>query len=436
MNHKIAKSINGQIYYGWVIILIAAISVFFSSPGQTYSISSFIDSYITDFNCSRTLVSSIYSVATILSGLLLIFIGRTVDKHGERKMLVIIGMALAIACLFNSIITNIFMMLIGFFLLRFLGQGSLTLIPGSLVPQWFEKKRALAISLYTCGLIAANMVVPAFNIWLINTFTWQVAWRFWALILITIFLPLAYLFVINKPEDIGLLPDNRKVESQEEIIEAFNRIETESWSLNEAIKTKEFWFIGFISMVPSMIVTGLMFHYFSIMASKGVSDVAASYVIGLFALPGFLMPIVAGLVIDRTKSKHILTFILVLMTCCMISIIFVKSIFTASIFMLILGFISHLEMIASSVIWVRYFGRKNLGSIRGAATVFMVVGSALGPIPFGLSFDLTQGYNSSFILMALITMSCLTMTISIKKPLKKMYVDDKCDSDYAMEETA
>jgi MFS-type transporter involved in bile tolerance (Atg22 family) len=42
--------------------------------------------------------------------------------------------------------------------------------------------------------------------------------------------------------------------------------------------------------------------------------------------------------------------------------------------------------------WPNFFGRKYLGSIQGVATIFGVVGSALGPVPFGLIFDITNSY--------------------------------------------
>lgn len=419
LNEKISTSITKRIYYGWIIIAMAALSVFFSAPGQTYSISTFIDSYISEFGFSRTSISTLYSVATIISGTLLVFMGRAVDKHGQKNMMVVAGLMLAAACLFSSFITNIVMVFLGFFLLRYFGQGSLTLIPGSLVPQWFEKKRALAISLYTFGGILANMFVPALNIWMINHFSWQVTWRIWSILLIIVFVPLASLLVVNKPEDIGLLPDNQKIKNESDLKDEIKRMEKESWTLNEALKTKEFWFIGIISMIPPMISTGLMFHFFSIMSLKGIDGTAASFVIGLVALPGFIMPIIAGLIIDKVRSKYLVLITLSVITIDMVFVLFVNSPVTASIFMLIYGLAVNVQGVTIGVIWAKYFGRKHLGSIRGAATVFMVVGSAFGPLPFGLSFDLTGGYNTVFIIMAILTVGSMVMAISIKRPQKQ-----------------
>lgn len=416
MNIKLSQVINKRLFYGWVVTFMAGLSIFFSAPGQTYSISTFIDAYIKEFEFSRTSISTIYSVATIASGMTIVFMGKLVDRYGQRTMMMIAGFSLAMTCLFNSYISNIYMLGIGFFFLRYFGQGSLTLIPSSLVPQWFEEKRAFAISLANLGGMFANMIVPVFNIWLITTYSWQNAWRLWSILIVILFLPLIYLLVVNKPEDIELLPDNKEVLSHEDLLAEMAEVEKSSWTLNQAMKCKEFWFIGAISMVHPMITTGLMFHFFSIMTLKGLDKTSISFVIGLIALPGLIMPIISTYIIDRFRSKFVITTTLIMISLSMVLLLFVHSPLTAAAFMLFYGLSISIQSVTTNVIWPRYFGRKYLGSIRGAATVFMVIGSALGPLPFGLSFDLSGSYQFAIIGMAVVTLSCLSMSLSIRKP--------------------
>ncbi|MDP3385728.1 MAG: hypothetical protein Q8S24_00735 [Eubacteriales bacterium] len=71
------------IFYGWIIVAVGALSLFFSGPGQTYSISIFIDYYIRKFDWSRTAISSFYSIATLISGFSLPFVGRIIDSIGH-----------------------------------------------------------------------------------------------------------------------------------------------------------------------------------------------------------------------------------------------------------------------------------------------------------------------------------------------------------------
>jgi hypothetical protein len=47
---NIVIKLNKYVYYGWVIVVISGIALFMSSPGQTYSISVFINEYNKEFN--------------------------------------------------------------------------------------------------------------------------------------------------------------------------------------------------------------------------------------------------------------------------------------------------------------------------------------------------------------------------------------------------
>ncbi|SDK30896.1 MFS transporter [Sediminibacillus albus] len=224
--------VNPPFFYGWIIVFVAGLSVFFSGPGQTYSISIFIDHYIADFDYSRSYVSGIYSTATLCAGFTLFLVGRLVDRFGQRAMMAVVASMLAVACFWNALLTGAIMMFIGIFLLRLFGQGSMTLLPNTLVPQWFRAKRGRALSLMTIGGFASPALFPPLNTWLIDQMGWRAAWVFWGILLVAVFVPLAILFVRNQPKDIGEVPDgdNRKARQRH-------------WSFMDAARTKVFWIV-------------------------------------------------------------------------------------------------------------------------------------------------------------------------------------------------
>lgn len=51
----------------------------------------------------------------------------------------------------------------------------------------------------------------------------------------------------------------------------------------------------------------------------------------------------------------------------------------------------------ASVAYANYFGRAHIGGITGIATSALVVGSAVGPFPFGLVRDLQGGFAAAFV---------------------------------------
>ncbi|WP_343032885.1 MFS transporter [Virgibacillus doumboii] len=237
------KGFFQKFYYGWFIVFIGGLGIFFSGPGQTYSNSAFIDQYINDFGWSRTEVSSLYSSATLAAGLIMMFVGRFIDRFGQRFMMVTLGTVFAFACFFNSMVTNMFMLAIGFFLVRLLGQGTMSLIPNTLVAQWFVKKRGRAFSFMTIGSFLSAMLFPIVNTWIIQTWDWQIAWRFWGVMLLVVFVPIALFGVRNRPEEMGLEPDGFKAsldEGKGPVMGTALPEAEEDWTLKEAMRTWAF----------------------------------------------------------------------------------------------------------------------------------------------------------------------------------------------------
>ncbi|MDQ0258072.1 MFS family permease [Evansella vedderi] len=74
----------------------------------------------------------------------------------------------------------------------------------------------------------------------------------------------------------------------------------------------------------------------------------------------------------------------------------------AILFRITWGIINGIERIVLSIIWPNYFGRKHLGSIKGAVMTATVVGSAFGPLPFGVAYDLFGGYGQIILLTIII----------------------------------
>ena len=411
----------GRIYYGWIIVFIGALGIFFSGPGQTYSNSIFIDAYIEDFGWSRSLVSSVYSIATLVAGLIMSFVGRFIDRFGQRVMMVVVGTLFAIACFWNSAVSTIWMLSIGFFAIRLLGQGSMSLIPNTLAAQWFVKKRGFAVSLMALGSFISAMVFPIINTWLIDTWDWRFAWQFWGILLLVIFVPVALLGVRNKPEDIGLEPDGplkQKEELKPILGSAVVKEAEEDWTLQEAKKTRAFWAILICVGIPSMINTGITFHILSIFGSNDLSPGIAATVLSLMAMVGIPMSFVSGFITDRVQTNYLLLAIFIIEFILLLMLLITNNFFMAILFGIIWGTANGLERISLNVIWPNYFGRKYIGSINGVGVTMTVLGSSLGPLPFGVGFDLFHSYTPVLLASLIFPVIGMVCAILAKKPNK------------------
>ncbi|MFN2744997.1 MULTISPECIES: MFS transporter [unclassified Bacillus (in: firmicutes)] len=409
-------------YYGWMIVLISALGVFFSGPGQTYSNSIFIDEYIHHFGWSRSEVSGIYSAATLCAGILMMFVGRFIDKLGQRNMMVIVGLALGAACFFNSFAVNIWMVAVGFFLIRLFGQGSMTLLPNTLVPQWFIRKRGRAMSFMAVGSFASAALFPVLNAWMIEKWNWQFTWQVWGFLLVFFFAPVAFLIVRNRPEDIGLLPDGGTKDGEDEkdiAMRLHAPIAEEDWTLKEAMKTGSFWYVLICVSIPALVNTGITFHLLSILGENSLSPQVAANVLSLMALIGFPITMVSGFLLEKIKTNLLLAFIFILELILLLLLLGTNSIGAAILFGVVWGVASGLERITLNIIWPNYFGRRYIGSIKGIAMAVTVVGSAFGPLPFGVGFDIFQSYTPVLVMLMILPGAGFICALLARKPIKQ-----------------
>lgn len=390
---KIAKlPFQTSFFYGWVIVGISALILFFSGPGQTYSVSTFIDSYISEFGWSRSIVSSVYSIGTLIAGLFMGLLGNFFDKLGHRLMTTLIALLLGISCLWMSFISSIPMLFVGFFLIRLLGQGSLSLSSVTLIPQWFIKNKGQALSLVYFGGAVSSAILPPLNTWLIQTNGWRIGWRFWTALLCMIMVPLSYLLIRDRPEDFGLWPDKEKVS-----LKSFNNTVTKTisddWSLKETLQTKTFWLLFFCLAVPSAIITGLVFHQVSMMAQLGLSAEVAAMVLSVMAMVKFPMLFIVGRLADRVKVRYLMAFSQGILLLGIAVLYFAINVQLALVYGVLIGVMMTVNSISSDMIWPEYYGRRNLSSIRGITMMAMVLGSALGPLPYGFAYDIFKSYQ-------------------------------------------
>jgi MFS family permease len=414
-NNKLYKL---PFYYGWVIILIAAITYFFSGPGQTYSISIFIEHYINDFGWSRSMVSSLYSFATLAAGFTVSLVGRLIDIHGHRKMGIVIAAILGIACTWSSFVVNPIMLFIGFFLLRLFGQGSMTLSASTIVPQWFVKKRGFALSLMALGGVAGSAAFPPLNAYLDQVWGWQMTWRLWAMLLWLVYIPIAFIFIRNKPEDIGLLPDNRKYEKEVESNKVIKNNVEESWTLREAMGTKAFWLLMFCQAIPSMVDTGIVFHFVSITAENGLSSTEAALILSVMAMVSFPVTFLAGYILDRVKAHYVVALVFVFELIGLILLYNSQIPYLAVGYGVIIGIAKGFNGVCNNVVWANYYGREYLGSIKGFSMTTLVVGSAFGPLPFGIAYDVFGGYRQILFIMMVFPVLAIFAALASPKPRK------------------
>jgi len=420
-------------YYGWVIVFLGAFTMFSTTPGQSDSFAMFMNSFVNEFGWSRTFVSSLYSGATILSGVLMFFVGRVIDRMGSKFVAILSASILGAACVLLSFVASPVMLFVGFFFARLSGKGALDLSSKTLAPNWFISRRAFAIMLVGLGGTLGGVLFPLLNNYLIVTFGWRLAYRILAGGLWLVYVPIALLLLINRPEDVGMTPaahkravplsNNRDAEATVGHVSAVTTceiavLEEPAFKQSQAIRTSAFWILTYVVFQSSLVGTGVVLHFVSILEIRGFSMGFAAAIMGIKPLAAIITAVLAGLVLDRIRRLHVVLAI----TCFMqvasfLLLAFLQSATMAYLYAILGGMAGGIAVICIGVLKPNLFGRRYLGGILGVTAALNVVGSAIGPILFGAAFDLLQGYVQIIIVSSLLPLLAGILSLFVRKPV-------------------
>lgn len=398
---------KSPIFYGYVIMVIGTIGVFCSVPGQTIGVSVFTDPVKDALGLSRNQFSNAYMIGTILSSMVIGRAGVWFDRYGARYVAFFAILTLAITVVLCSFSADMSMfvkdfleydtwvipfvlMTVLFFLLRFSGQGILTMASRNVIMIWFDKHRGKVNMFSSVAIAFGFSSAPLWINALIDNGGWESAWRHMALGLLCCSF-LIYFFYKNKPEEYGLLPDGKKIIGTD--TSSIQKPEHRQFTLKEAMATRVFWMYGLMLAFSSFFSTGLSFHVVSIFASQGFPKEDA---ISIF-LPGSVIAVSVSSLFNVLSDYLSLKWYLFLMLLggLLAAIGFLALASPMGIPLLIAGFgiMSGFYAVLNAIAWPRFFGRDNLGAITGKIMSFLVLASALAPPVFSLCFSTFGSYS-------------------------------------------
>jgi predicted MFS family arabinose efflux permease len=242
--------------------------------------------------------------------------------------------------------------------------------------------------------------------------------------LIVFFVPLAFWLVRDRPEDVGLLPDGRRaVPETPERAGAPEPAAEHSWTLREAVRTRAFWCVMICGAVMAMVLTGITFQLFPILAERGIDRTTTAFMLSLVPVISFVCSLIAGFVVERVHAHLVLGLAFLLCAATPVMLMHAGSMAAVILFAATWGIAQGFMNIPLGVLWPNYFGRRHLAGIQGVTHTAMVIGSALGPVQFGWAFDRFGSYDSVLLASAGIWVLGAALAFLATPPVRRMEKD-------------
>jgi len=418
-------------FYGWVILVAATIGILVSAPGQTMGVSTFTDYLIDNIGLSRNQLSTAYMVGTIGSSLILTYAGKMYDKYGARWVgmgvsLMLAGVLLMLSqsdriiktfvsdsqsAIYVAFAMAILMFL--FFMLRFSGQGVLTMVSRNMLMKWFVARRGLVNGISSVFVALGFSIAPLTFDMLIQGTSWRMAWILMAAVIGIIFTLFVFLFFRDNPEDLDMIPDGEKHGNREYdlTIKPFKQI-----TLKEARKTLSFWLFAIPLALYALYITGFTFHLVSIFEKAGLSREKALQIFIPVSVISVTVSMLGGWISDRVKLKYLLYITLVGEIVALLSLGNLDGGIAYWGYIIGNGLAGGFFNVLMAVTWPRFYGRENLGRITGFVMSLIVFGSALGPVLLSFSLSVTGSYHAAFYALAFIVLVIAFFSVKADNP--------------------
>lgn len=363
----------------WPLLIFGMLTVFWGNFGQSFFISWYGASFQQSLNLSATSYGTIYSGATLASGLLLMWIGGAVDKTPLPIFVTIIASGLCAAALMLWQVASVEGLVLSIFMLRFFGQGLLPHTGITTMTREFATNRGKAVSIASSGVPLGEIILPTVALFLISRLGWQQSWLVVALSVPLLFLPFS-LWLLRRAKHIKQYKDKN-------LQEDFRVSQEPDGSRKTMLKDQRFWLALPTILAAPFIITGVFIHQGFFLPELHWSPRLFANSFIFYGVSHWLAALYSGALVDRFSGVQLFKFFPLPMLLGLCTPLVITGDWGAYLFLIFLGAsIGSGNPIINSL-WAEVYGTTNLGAIRAMVSSFAVISTSVSPILFGLFID-------------------------------------------------
>ncbi len=357
------------------VIIFGFIFTFFSSFGQSFFLGLFNESIRNELDITHGQFGSIYASATLLSSIILIWVGKKIDDFDVLKFSFFVISLLAISTFTFSKINSVAFLFVAILLMRFSGQGMMSHTASTTISRYFTNTRGKALSTGWFGLSTAEFLMPVTIIYALTIMDWRNIWIIISVAII-LFLPLVSYFLVKEVKLSSRENDTKVIKEN-----------IKQWKRSEVIKDYRFIIIALNMLAMPWIATGIFVYQSFILSAKNWGEYTIAQSFMVYSIASVLTLFVAGYLIDKFTSRKLLIYMNIPFLISLLILIYFQSPISSFFFLGLIGVSNGFANVLGSSTWAELYGVKFIGSIKALTTALMVFSTAFGTALFGLMID-------------------------------------------------
>jgi MFS family permease len=363
-----------QAHYRWVIVAAGAF-MGCVAIGSIFSLPVFVQPMSLATGWSHTGISLAMTMVFVTMGIASFGWGMLTDRFGPRPVLLAGGGILGLGLVLASRASTMLEFQVMYGVLVGAGGGAIFAPLMATVAGWFDRQRALAVSLVSAGMGVAPMTVAPIAANLVTVYDWRFAQLLIGLAAWALLLPAAFL-VRRAP---ALAVGGRGAADA-------------GMTVRAALTSRPFAILALTYFLCCATHSGPLFHTVSYAISCGLPVMAAVSIYSIEGLAGLAGRIVFGLAGDRFGARQTFVFGLLLQATAAGCYVFARDQAGFYSVALVFGFAYAGVMPLYAVLMRENFPLRMIGTLSGAGSMASSLGMALGPLAGGLIYDAYGSY--------------------------------------------
>jgi MFS family permease len=408
-NEKMSQSPGKEssFFYGYVVVGASLMIMWIMWAGY-YAFGVFFKPVLNEFGWTRAMTAGAFSLASMMNALLTIGVGKLTDRFGPRIVMTLSGLLLGLGFILMSQIRSPSHLYLSYGILVGAGMSCAFVPLLSTVARWFFKRRGLMTGIVAAGSGMGALTGPPVASRLGSIYGWRVSYAILGSVVLLGVVLLAQLFKKN-PAHVGQV-----AYGEDQIEQQGNPSRAEGLSLKETLHSPRFWIFFPTGFCYGYCVFAIMVHMVPHAIELEISAIRAANILATIGGLSILGKLLLGRAGDIIGSRHTLMLGFILMCVALIWLVPAKTAWMLFANGGFFGFAIGGIAVSHSPLIAELFGLRSHGLIFGVLNISVMIGAATGPLLTGYLFDVTNSYQTAFLLCAVISFIGIILTAFLR----------------------
>jgi MFS family permease len=295
-----------RLHYAWIVAAVGLVTLI-TAAGFRSTTGVLIIPLENEFGWSRATISFAVFINLIVYGLAGPFAASFAERFGLRRVIVVAVFAIAAGAGLTVFMDAPWQLDLLWGVVNAAATGAISLPLAALIAnRWFVRRRGLVMGILTASNATGQLLFLPLLAWIVEHYGWRYAAGTAATVALVIVLPLALLFMRDRPADLGLAPFGT-TEIQPAPARSGNPFSTPMRTLGEVWRSTSFRLLAGSFFICGASTNGLIgTHLIPAAVDHGFGEVAAASLLATIGVFDLIGTTCSGWLTDRYDPRMLL----------------------------------------------------------------------------------------------------------------------------------